>query len=70
MANKLLYDGSFYKELITQINRLERKKASRRRQEGRGSSVPAHNAPLSERAAAYLSEKRKKKRQKGEEKKA
>ncbi len=68
MAKKQLYDSSFYKELISQINKLERKKAAVRRTEGRGSNVPALKSPIAQRAAAYLLKKRKNNLKKGDEK--
>lgn len=70
MAYKPLYDKQYFKNLMAQIEAARRKGSPVRSREEREPQPKAMSFPNAAAAAAYLLEKRKTKKQKGDEKKA
>ena len=54
MAYKPLYDEAYLKSLISQIQKLNKRKLTRRRSEHRASQVPEMNFSESQKAAAVI----------------
>ena len=66
MAYKPLYDEAYLKSLISQIQKLNKRKLTRRRSEHRASQVPKMDFSESQKAAAVILKNIRSKR-KGEE---
>ena len=54
MAYKPLYDQAYVKTLISQINKLNKRKTARRRSEQRASDTPSLKFSQSQKAAAVI----------------